>query len=51
MSRDSKLKKALIATWVECDNYGSILQAYCLQEVLKELFSTEKVNRVEKGDY
>lgn len=31
------MARVLIATWIEYDNYGSILQAYCLQEMLAEL--------------
>ena len=33
------MKKILIATWIQYDNYGSLLQAYCLKEILNDLMS------------
>ncbi len=38
------MKRALLVTWVNYDNYGTLLQAYCLKKVLENLaeFTGEK---------
>ena len=31
------MSKILIATWIQHDNYGSLLQAYCLKKILEDI--------------
>ena len=40
------MQKILIATWVQYDNYGSLLQAYCLKRMLEDIFD-ERKNKVQ----
>lgn len=44
------MNKILIATWVKDDNYGSLLQAYCLKGALKDLLNEHKSRKVNNDE-
>ena len=38
------MKKVLLVTWINGENYGTLLQIYCLQEILKNINNFINVN-------